>query len=307
MSASVQACLENSAIAERTYRFGPEVLVHAKGHLLRHAIDVVFSKMSIEPVASLSKNDLVFDLRRIERGRLRLFANGLPIVSLQEELELVPVLEGTLIGCAVRKRTECAALHAGSVEIGGSGVLLAGSKGSGKSTLSLSLANEGARYFGDEVAFVRYDDAQLEAFPKAATLKEGSFPFFTEATTTYHDPVRGRVRYHRPKTAVAAGQRAGIDMVVFPCWSMDHQGAAAVTEIGGAEAAMELIRSSFGGLERDRRMLSLVRRLAQVPAYRIQYGDARAAHDAIRTLLASSRKRVVSCVSPASFDPSSPI
>lgn len=304
MSASVQACFENVSSADRTYRFGPEVLIQAKGHLLRHAIDTVFSKMSTGSAETLSKNDLVFDLRRIDRGRLRLFANGLPIVSLQEELELVPVLEGTLIGCAVRKRSECAAMHAGVVEIGGSGVLLAGSKGSGKSTLTLSLANEGARYFGDEVAFVRYDDAQVEAFPKAVTLKEGSFSMFGD-TTTYRDPVRGKVRYHRPKSAVAAQERSSIDLVILPSWSSDQQGAV-IQEVGGAEAAMELIRASFGGLERDRRMLSLVRRLAQVPTYRLQYSDSSSAHDAIKELLSTSRKRVVSsCASPASYDPSS--
>jgi len=301
VSASVHACSQNlNTIAERSWRLGPDVIVHAKGILLRHAIDTVFANLASEDVPATAKTSLVFELRRIEKGRLRLFANGLPIVSLSDELELAPALEGTLIGCAVRKRSDSAALHAATLEVGGSGVMLAGSKGSGKSTLVLSLAAEGARYLGDEIAFVRYDDAMIDAFPKSVTLKEGSFPLFPEVTT-YNDPVRGRVRYHRPISAVSVGHRTSIDMIVFPTWS-GEQGPARVSEVPAAEVALELIRASFGGLERDRRMLSLVRRLAQVPAYRIEYGDARAASEAIKKLLAASRTRVVPCESRASSD-----
>lgn len=299
MSSSVHACAQNqNAIAERSWRLGPDVLVHAKGILLRHAIDTVFASLAHEGVLAPAKTSLVFELRRIDSGKLRLFANGLPIVSVSDERELAPTLEGTLIGCAVRKRADAAALHAGAVEVDGRGVLLSGRKGAGKSTLVLTLANEGARYLGDEIAFVRYDGAMADAFPKAVTLKEGSFSLFPEVTT-HEDAVRGRVRYHRPMSSVGAGHRSSIDMIVFPTWSEDQSGAA-IYEVPAAEVALELIRASFGGLERDRRMLSLVRRLAQVPAYRIAYSDARAASEAIRELLAGSRRRVVTCESLAS-------
>jgi hypothetical protein len=302
VSTSVHSCAQNqSTVVDRAWRLGPDVVVHAKGILIRHAIDTVFSNLGLEGGPGGAKTSLVFELRRVERGRLRLFANGLPIVSLTDELELPPALEGTLIGCAVRKRADAAALHAATVELGGSGVLLAGEKGSGKSTLSLVLAAEGARYLGDEVAFVDYDNATLEAFPKAVTLKQGSFDSFQEVTT-YNDPVRGRVRYYRPPTAVDAGYRSAVDLIVFPTWSLD-QAETTIHEVSAAEVALELIRASFGGLERDRRMLSLVRRLAQVPAYRIVYRDARTASEAIKKLLAASRGRVVSCDSLASFAP----
>lgn len=310
MSSSVHACVQNpSTMIERSWRLGPDVRVHAKGILLRHAIDTVFANLAehgddaehtVDQPAAPAKTSLTFELRRVDKGRLRLFANNLPIVSLADELELTPALEGTLIGCAVRKRLDSAALHAGAVEIGGDGVLLAGSKGSGKSTLVLTLAGDGARYLGDEIAFVRFEDATLDAFPKAVTLKEGSFSLFPEVTT-YNDPVRGRVRYHRPASAVSVGHRTAIDLIVFPTWS-GEQGDAKVSEVPAAEVALELIRASFGGLERDRRMLSLVRRLAQVPAYRVEYGDALAASAAIKSLLAASRARVGSCELRSSSD-----
>jgi len=218
VSTSVHACSQNqNTVSERSWRLGPDVLVHAKGILLRHAIDTVFASLGSEDTTPILKSSLVFELRRLERERLRLFANGLPIVSLNDEAELAPALEGTLIGCAVRKRLESAALHAGTVELGGQGVLISGAKGAGKSTLTLTLANEGGRYLGDEIAFVRYEDATVDPFPKAVTLKEGSFSLFPEVTT-YNDAVRGRVRYHRPLSAARAGERTSVDLIVFPTW-----------------------------------------------------------------------------------------
>jgi hypothetical protein len=289
VSSSVRACPHNQSSAEKAWRLGPEVAVRAKGILLRHAIDTVFSHLGVEDGDDRAKTSLTFELRRVDRGRLRLFANGLPIVSVSDELELAPTLEGTLVGCAVRKRDECAALHAASLEIGGSGVVLAGGKGSGKSTLALTIALQGARYLGDEITFIRYEDGAIDAFPKAVTLKEGSFPLFPEVTT-HLDPVRGRVRYYRPPNAAEAGYRTTIELIVFPAWSIE-QGEPEAIEVPPAEVALELIRDSFGGLERDRRMLSLVRRLSQIPAYRVVYGDARAASEAIKNLLIATRAR----------------
>src|SRR5262245_62777433 len=113
-------------MVERSWRLGPDVRVHAKGILLRHAIDTVFANLAEhvddaeppDPTSSSSpKTSLTFELRRVDKARLRLFANNLPIVSLADELELTPALEGTLIGCAVRKRLDSAALHAASLEL----------------------------------------------------------------------------------------------------------------------------------------------------------------------------------------------
>src|SRR5262245_53036865 len=134
MSSGVHACIPRTGGAlDSAWQLGPDIVVLASGVLLRHAIDTVFSNLAIEASPLPAKTVLRFELRRSDRGRLRLFANGLPIVSLSDELELAPALEGTLVGCAVRKRAESAALHAASVELGSSGVLLMGGKGSGKS------------------------------------------------------------------------------------------------------------------------------------------------------------------------------
>jgi hypothetical protein len=292
VSSSVYVCAdEPPARAEApVFRLGPDVQVAAKGAALIDAINTVFGAMAVDADAKTvgasggrGKIALTFELRRVDRSRVRLFANGLPIVSVERESEIAPTLEATLVGCAVRRRTDAAAFHAASVEVGGSGVILSGSKGSGKSTLALALANDGARYLGDEVAFVRYEDGALEAFPKAVTLKEGSFSRFAD-TRTHTDPIRGRVRYHRPKTEAPIGYRTRPELLIFPVWCEARE-QVQIDPVPQPEVALELIRQAFGGLERDRRTLALVRRLSELPAYRLAFSDAGDACAAIRRLV----------------------
>jgi hypothetical protein len=64
-------------------------------------------------------------------------------------------------------------LHAGSVGVAGSGALILGRTGGGKSTTSLSLAWRGHAFLGDDVAAVRLASTELLPFPRSAGLREG--------------------------------------------------------------------------------------------------------------------------------------
>ncbi len=63
--------------------------------------------------------------------------------------------------------------HAAAVAIAGQGVLLAGEKGSGKSTLSMALASHGHDFFGDEIAAVRTEVFELAPFRRAVSVRKG--------------------------------------------------------------------------------------------------------------------------------------
>ncbi|MCK6552936.1 hypothetical protein L6R52_44340, partial [Myxococcota bacterium] len=203
---------------------------------------------------------------------------------------LAPTLEAMLVGWSVRTRADAAALHTGAVELAGRAVLLVGGKGSGKSTLAAYLggAPDGASYLGDELSFVRYGSTAVDAFPKAATLKRGSFALFPESET-HVDLIRGFVRYHLPpRRAPSAAHVVPIVMTIFPRWT---EGAAEVvaTELDPAEVSLLLVSQSFGGLERDPRMLPLVARLAQLPAFRLEYPDSASAAAAVLALAREDR------------------
>ncbi len=64
-------------------------------------------------------------------------------------------------------------LHAASVAIGKSGVLISGAKGAGKTTLSLTLASQGHGFLGDEYAALCTDSSELIPVRASASIRHG--------------------------------------------------------------------------------------------------------------------------------------
>jgi hypothetical protein len=275
----------------RRWQLGPSLHVHACGTLLHDAMDALFGTMAIGAEPS-PKPWLLLELARDPAGRLRLFANGIPIVTIEDPAELTPLIEGLVVGCTVRARPDVAAFHAAAVELAGRGVLLAGDKGSGKSTLALALSKHGARYLADEVTLVHYADLCLEAFPKAVTIKQGAFKMFSDETATHHDLLRGPLRYHRPQNAASIGFRTHTDAIIFPAWSKDQK-TTEVSRLSRPEITLELVMCTFGGLERDPRVPELLRGLSGRPAYRLRYATTAGAIEALDRLVATFPGRAV--------------
>jgi hypothetical protein len=73
----------------------------------------------------------------------------------------------------LRLQRHVACFHAASVGVRGAGVLLFGGKGSGKTTLALTLAARGHQVLGDEIAAVRLATAELVALRRAVSVRAG--------------------------------------------------------------------------------------------------------------------------------------
>src|SRR5687768_5421987 len=87
--------------AESYWRLGPEIHVSApRGSLLADAIEEVFDAMAVPELAGPGSRVLSLDLKRIDRRTWMLYANGLKIVRMNEESEIAPTVEGTLVGVA---------------------------------------------------------------------------------------------------------------------------------------------------------------------------------------------------------------
>jgi hypothetical protein len=199
--------------------------------------------------------------------------NGLATLRMRSSDELAPALEGLLVGWAVRTRDGCLALHGAGATISDRTVVLVGSSGAGKSSTCLSLALRGARYLGDEVVFVREEDLALEPFPKAITLKRGSFHLAPESGS-HADPGRGPIRYFLPPQAARMGDNAAAPTaIVFPRFDAD----CAQTRTGWMspeETAFRLVEQTFGGTARRPGTFSTLARLAAEGAYSVQFSDA---------------------------------
>jgi hypothetical protein len=77
------------------------------------------------------------------------------------------------ISSAFRLRPDVYLFHAASVGISGSGVLLSGGKGAGKTTLSLCFASRGHAFLGDEWAAVSSLTGELLPLRRAASIRPG--------------------------------------------------------------------------------------------------------------------------------------
>jgi len=95
-------------------------------------------------------------------------------------------------------------LHAGTVAFGDRALIMPGTPGSGKSTLSAALHLRGARLLSDEFGLVRPERADLLPMPRGIPLKNTSIEAILEFDPaaplgpTYPKTRKGRVRHLRP-------------------------------------------------------------------------------------------------------------
>jgi hypothetical protein len=265
---------------ERTWRLGPDLEVRAHpAEPVAAALDAVFAAFAVSGPAGTAALHLA--TRNGAAGHELLLA-GVRVATAPDLGHLAPLLEGALVGLAVRRRERCVAFHAAAVALGDGSVLLAGDKGSGKSSLGVALAREGAVYLGDEVAFVEPGPCALRPFPKAATVKEAAFEAFAPLAPTFVDRVRGPVRYVLPAGTGRADAPVAVRALVFPRFDPDAL-EVEVAPVDPSRAALGLVRQVFGGLGRAPESLACVARLAVAPALALRFADA---GSAARRLLA---------------------
>jgi hypothetical protein len=84
-----------------------------------------------------------------------------------------PLIASCAVNWAMWMQREVLFFHAAAVGVDGVGVLIAGGKGGGKSTLSTALAARGHAFLGDEIAAVRSRTLTLEPFLRAISIRPG--------------------------------------------------------------------------------------------------------------------------------------
>jgi hypothetical protein len=157
--------------------------------------------------------------------------------ALSHPLFTVPLVE-------MLKRRGLYGLHAGGVCRDGRALLLPGTSGCGKTTLTLALARAGCGFLGDDTQFLRRGPEGLEvlAFPDEFDLTDETVGFFPElrALLAADRPGGWRKRQVRPERAWGAGVvwRAAPALLVFPQVAGVPESALAPMDRG--EALLEL-------------------------------------------------------------------
>lgn len=88
----------------------------------------------------------------------------------ESRYELAYTLMGEVLYHCIAANKSQHALHAGAVHMGGHGIILPGSSGKGKSTLTAWLCGQGYQYLTDELIFLG-DDGKMTPFTRPVNLK----------------------------------------------------------------------------------------------------------------------------------------
>lgn len=116
-----------------------------------------------------------------------------------------PMFEWGLNWCIATSAHRHMMLHAGIVAFDDRAMILPGTPGSGKSTLSAALQLRGARLLSDEFGLVRPERIDLLPMPRGIPLKNASIEAILEFAPdadlgpTYPNTRKGRIRHLRPQ------------------------------------------------------------------------------------------------------------
>jgi hypothetical protein len=103
-----------------------------------------------------------------------------PLIAMKGDFAIVdrsqvwqPFIANLAVNRVLRLQRNVLFFHAASVQIGDAGAMLVGSKGSGKTTTSLTLASRGHGFLGDEIAAICTDTREMLPFRRAASIRAG--------------------------------------------------------------------------------------------------------------------------------------
>ncbi|WP_378942252.1 PqqD family peptide modification chaperone [Mesorhizobium sp. ANAO-SY3R2] len=189
------------------------------------------------------------ELEIVERGgRVHLFRNSDWIQSCSPD-ELATTLKGQLLTEALEHGAYELALHAASLLRNERMLLLCGSPGAGKTTLTLALVHAGFGLAADDVTLLD-SNGQGVGLPFAPAVKAGAWPLLAEfwpdldAAPVFRRPDRKRVRYIVPNAfAVASSSPRPVGWVVLLRRGRDQE--ASLEPIDAAGALHGLLNGAF--------------------------------------------------------------
>jgi hypothetical protein len=228
-----------------------------------------------------------------ESGQSYVIFEGLiPVTLCDSIVNLMPSLMLQLRRIAVASHDCFIEVHAGVIGFGQGAVLLPGSAGRGKSTLTAALATSGGLYFSDEIALLEQGTLDVRPMPMTMTIKPGSveplrhlYPALQTLDTHIREDGQP-VRYLPPPEGHCPSARdlRPARWVVFPHYESD------------GETVLEPVKSSVGlqrlldealvlpGLLDRRKVEQLVGWARRVAFYDLRVSSLDDAVRAVRTL-----------------------
>lgn len=272
-----------AVVGPRHYRIGVvPVSFFADSPRLRQAFDRYYQPYRVR-VASRGAFEVAVVRRRSWRSLrsyYHVLLNGQPQCALRRESSVLPHVEWALNAAVARYLPDYYQIHAAAVARHGAGVILAGSPGAGKSTLTAGLIARGWSYLSDEFALIDPRVRRLLAYPKALCIKAGSFDTLRQLGLpvdehgVLHKGSKGPVTLIDPLDirADAVSSPCEVRAIVLPAY---QAGVRPYLEpMSAARAVYELVQYSFNFTKFRGEGLALLGAVARgAQCYRLTAGD----------------------------------
>ncbi|MCB9852195.1 MAG: hypothetical protein H6819_03795 [Phycisphaerales bacterium] len=269
-----------------TYRIGPvRVTLATSEPRVAAAYDALYAPFRIN--AAEGGTEASFEVRVLRRRSRRTGLSHYHITSDVDDVftvrkmsRVLPHVEGAVNLCIARFMPRYLLLHAAAMTRDGVGVIIPGGPGFGKTTLAAALTSRGWRYASDEFAMIDGRDGSIVPYPKALSIKSGSFDVLksfglpVDAAPTFDRADKGAIRL-LPACAIrpdAIASATPIRLIVFP--SLMPDAAPVATPMSQAESVFEMSRRCFNLLRFRSEAISLLSRIAKsARSERLQSGD----------------------------------
>lgn len=240
------------------------------------------ARVSADSCAPSSAADLVWESDL--EGSLRIGLFGEPWETGLDADSVFLQSENLLTQIFSERHADALQLHAGAVvSPDGSGWLIAGESGSGKTSLTLAMILEGWRWLSDELILVeRERPGELVGVPRNFNIKQPSFGHFPETRdlpSRFEIPSPKRqclVRFIDPGELApnACAPSANLEAILFPKFTPDLKVPAMIT-CRGADFSGRLLgavtRSPSWGIR------WVIDTVEKIPAWEVCYSDPRLA------------------------------
>ena len=191
-------------------------------------------------------------IRKFIFPQVQFFLNGITPFSPLPYAQALPLLEWGLNWCITNHYHECLVMHAAVIEKNGQAVILPGSPGSGKSTLTAALVSKGGwRLLSDELTILSLNGQNILPNPRPVSLKNQSIPIVKAYaperafSPSIHDTIKGTVGHMvAPEESVAQfHQLASPAIILFPKYQQGVE--TELTRISRGETFIRLADNSF--------------------------------------------------------------
>jgi hypothetical protein len=178
----------------------------------------------------------------------------------------------------MRARPDLLWLHAATVERNGSALLIAGSSGQGKSTLSTKLCERGWRLLSDDISPASMESDIVYPFPQLPRRRR--FPGAMVDRYKLHTLEREEVAF---KPDWLTRSPVCVSAIAYIEFSNDH--SATLERLSRGAAALELLRNSVNfGDHRNAAVSRAVSLGVRIPAYRLCYNSVTMAVEYLESL-----------------------